>query len=61
MPIYEKMKCRKHMTEVKMVGEKEEKELKEELTWEILGIIFTFIPFLDELTVTTEACIPISQ
>jgi glucan 1,3-beta-glucosidase len=49
------------MNEVKTVDEKEEKELKEQLTWEILGIIFTFIPFLDELTVATEACIPISQ
>ncbi|CAM6003085.1 unnamed protein product [Sphagnum balticum] len=42
------------MNEVKTVGEKEEKELKQQLTWEILGIIFAFIPFLNELTPEIE-------
>ncbi len=53
MPIFMITQAISNMNEVNTVGEKEEKELKQ-LTWEILGIIFAFIPFLNELTPEIE-------
>lgn len=37
------------MTTVKQIGEKEKKEKKITLILEILGIVFAFLPFLEEL------------
>lgn len=42
------------MTTVKQIGEKEKKEKKIALVLKILGIVFAFIPFLDELGPSLE-------
>ncbi|KUJ15980.1 pectin lyase-like protein [Mollisia scopiformis] len=54
MPVFLIVQAISDMNEVKTVGQQEEKELKQQLTWEILGIIFAFIPFLDDLTPEIE-------
>ena len=42
------------MANVKAVGEKEEAAKKKALILEVLGIVFAFIPFLDDLTPEIE-------
>lgn len=54
MPVFIIIQAVNDMNEVKTIGKKEEKEMQLELTLEILGIIFAFIPFLDELTPEIE-------
>ncbi|KAE9377716.1 glycoside hydrolase family 55 protein [Stipitochalara longipes BDJ] len=54
MPVFLIVQAINDMNEVKTIGKKEEKEMAEQLTLEILGIIFAFIPFLDELTPEIE-------
>jgi glucan 1,3-beta-glucosidase len=49
MPVFMISQALEAMANVKEVGEKEKKEKKVALILEILGIIFAFIPFLDEL------------
>jgi len=49
MPVFMIEQALQAMANVKAVGEKEKKEKKTALILEILGIIFAFIPFLDEI------------
>ncbi|KAI9742739.1 MAG: hypothetical protein M1818_003468 [Claussenomyces sp. TS43310] len=50
MPVFMIVQAVNDMAEVKAVGEQEEKEKKIALILEILGIVFAFIPFLDDIT-----------
>ncbi|KAH8662506.1 hypothetical protein BX600DRAFT_499009 [Xylariales sp. PMI_506] len=49
MPVFMISQALQAMGSVKAIGEKEAKEMKINLILEILGIVFAFIPFLDEL------------
>jgi glucan 1,3-beta-glucosidase len=49
MPVFMISQALQAMTTVKQIGEKEKKEKKIALILEILGIVFAFLPFLDEL------------
>jgi glucan 1,3-beta-glucosidase len=54
MPVFLIVQAIQSMAEVKEVGEKEAAEKKTALILEILGIVFAFIPFLDDLTPAIE-------
>jgi hypothetical protein len=49
MPVFMISQALEAIANIKEVGEKEKKDKKVALILEILGIIFAFIPFLDEL------------
>ena len=54
MPVFLIEQALQAMANVELVGEKEAKEKKTALILEILGIIFAFLPFLDEIGPSLE-------
>ncbi|RAL02989.1 glycoside hydrolase family 55 protein [Aspergillus ibericus CBS 121593] len=50
MPVFMIQQAIASMAQVKAIGEKQAKEDKIKLILEILGIVFAFVPFLDDLT-----------